>query len=218
MHISITGRLGSGKSTVAKIIAEKYGFEIVSTGTALRNIAAELGMTALEFNKLMTADPKYDYMIDNETRRISIERAADRIIYDSRMAWNFAVDSFKVYLYVNTAVSAKRIMGDGSRGSVESYSSFEDAVKQINDRMEEENYRYRMIYNVDNLDLRNYDCVIDTEFRDCDEVAELIMSEFSKFCEDRKSGETTGRHVRCIDYRLRCHRSRGGLLAGKIRP
>ena len=65
MHISITGRLGSGKSTVAKIIAEKYGFEIVSTGTALRNIAAELGMTALEFNKLMTADPKYDYMIDN---------------------------------------------------------------------------------------------------------------------------------------------------------
>ena len=143
-------------------------------------------MTALEFNKLMTADPKYDYMIDNETKRISIERAADRIIYDSRMAWNFAVDSFKVYLYVNTAVSAKRIMGDGSRGSVESYSSFEDAVKQINDRMEEENYRYRMIYNVDNLDLRNYDCVIDTEFRDCDEVAELIMSEFSKFCEDRE--------------------------------
>ena len=58
--------------------------------------------------------------------------------------------------------------------------------KQINDRMEEENYRYRMIYNVDNLDLRNYDCVIDTEFRDCDEVAELIMAEFSKFCEDRE--------------------------------
>ena len=186
MHISITGRLGSGKSTVAKIIAEKYGFEIVSTGTALRNIAAELGMTALEFNKLMTADPKYDYMIDNETKRISIERAADRIIYDSRMAWNFAVDSFKVYLYVNTAVSAKRIMGDGSRGSVESYSSFAAAVKQINARLPAANYRYRMIYNVDNLDLRNYDCVIDTEFRDCDEVAELIMSEFSKFCEDRE--------------------------------
>ena len=184
MHISITGRLGSGKSTVAKIIAEKYGYEIVSTGTALRNIAASLGMTALEFNRLMTSDPKYDYMIDRETRRISVERAGEKIIYDSRMAWNFAVNSFKVYLYVNTEVSAKRILGDGTRGSVESYKDIGDAIAQINERMNEENRRYSMIYGVDNLDLRNYDCVIDTEFRSCEEVAELIMSEFASFSAD----------------------------------
>ncbi|MBO4791222.1 MAG: cytidylate kinase family protein [Clostridia bacterium] len=184
MHISITGRLGSGKSTVAKIIAEKYGYEIVSTGTALRNIAASLGMTALEFNRLMTSDPKYDFMIDRETRRISVERAGEKIIYDSRMAWNFAVNSFKVYLYVNTEVSAKRILGDGTRGSVESYKDIGDAIAQINERMNEENRRYSMIYSVDNLDLRNYDCVIDTEFRSCEEVAELIMSEFASFSAD----------------------------------
>ncbi|MBO4321694.1 MAG: cytidylate kinase family protein [Clostridia bacterium] len=184
MHISITGRLGSGKSTVAKIIAEKYGYEIVSTGTALRNIAAGLGMTALEFNRLMTSDPKYDYMIDRETRRISVERAGEKIIYDSRMAWNFAVNSFKVYLYVNTEVSAKRILGDSTRGSVESYKDIGDAIAQINERMNEENRRYSMIYGVDNLDLRNYDCVIDTEFRSCEEVAGLIMSEFDIFCRD----------------------------------
>ena len=184
MHISITGRLGSGKSTVAKIIAEKYGYEIVSTGTALRNIAASLGMTALEFNRLMTSDPKYDFMIDRETRRISVERAGEKIIYDSRMAWNFAVNSYKVYLYVNTEVSAKRILGDGTRGSVESYKDIGDAIAQINERMNEENRRYSMIYSVDNLDLRNYDCVIDTEFRSCEEVAELIMSEFASFSAD----------------------------------
>jgi cytidylate kinase len=184
MHISITGRLGSGKSTVAKIIAEKYGYEIVSTGTALRNIAASLGMTALEFNRLMTSDPKYDFMIDRETRRISVERAGEKIIYDSRMAWNFAVNSFKVYLYVNTEVSAKRILGDGTRGSVENYKDIGDAIAQINERMNEENRRYSMIYSVDNLDLRNYDCVIDTEFRSCEEVAELIMSEFASFSAD----------------------------------
>ena len=184
MHISITGRLGSGKSTVAKIIAEKFGYEIVSTGTALRNIAASLGMTALEFNRLMTSDPKYDFMIDRETRRISVERAGEKIIYDSRMAWNFAVNSFKVYLYVNTEVSAKRILGDGTRGSVESYKDIGDAIAQINERMNEENRRYSMIYGVDNLDLRNYDCVIDTEFRTCEEVAELIMSEFALFSAD----------------------------------
>lgn len=184
MHISITGRLGSGKSTVAKVFAEKYGYEIFSTGNALRKIASDLGMTALEFNKLMTSDPKYDYMIDNESRRISIERADDKILYDSRMAWNFAVKSFKVYLYVDTAVAAKRIFSDPTRGAVEKYKDIDDAVNQINERMLEENKRYRMIYNVDNLDLANYNLVIDTAHRSCEDVADLIKTEFDKFVTD----------------------------------
>ena len=184
MHISLTGRLGSGKSTVAKLISAKYGYEIHSTGTALRKIAADLGMTALEFNRLMTSDPKYDYMIDEETKRISIERADDKIIYDSRMAWNFAVKSFKVYLYVDTAVSAQRIMADQSRGAVETYKSVEDAIYQIEERMKEENKRYKQIYNVDHLDLNNFDLVVDTEHHLPDEVCELVMSEFSLYCMD----------------------------------
>ncbi|MBP5270420.1 MAG: cytidylate kinase family protein [Clostridia bacterium] len=184
MHITITGRLGSGKSTVARIISSEYGYEIVSTGTALRRIAAELGMTALEFNRLMTSDPKYDYMIDNESRRISIERAGEKIIYDSRMAWNFAVNSFKVYLTVPTEVAAKRILADETRGSVETYRDLDDAVHQINERMLEENRRYRQIYGVDNLDLANYHLVIDTTSRDCESVAKLIMDEFALFAAD----------------------------------
>lgn len=184
MHITITGRLGSGKSTVAKIISAEYGYEIVSTGTALRKIAADLGMTALEFNRLMTADPKYDYMIDNESRRISIERADEKIIYDSRMAWNFAVNSFKVYLSVPTEVAAARILADKTRGGVETYRDLDDAVRQINERMLEENRRYRQIYNVDNLDLANYDLVIDTTSRDCEQVARMIMEEFAAFSAD----------------------------------
>ena len=184
MHITITGRLGSGKSTVARIISSEYGYEIVSTGTALRRIAAELGMTALEFNRLMTSDPKYDYMIDNESRRISIERADEKIIYDSRMAWNFAVNSFKVYLTVPTEVAAKRILADETRGSVETYRDLDDAVHQINERMLEENRRYRQIYGVDNLDLANYHLVIDTTSRDCESVAKLIMDEFALFAAD----------------------------------
>ena len=184
MHITITGRLGSGKSTVAKIISAEYGYEIVSTGTALRKIAADLGMTALEFNRLMTSDPKYDYMIDNESRRISIERADDKIIYDSRMAWNFAVNSFKVYLSVPTEVAAARILADTTRGGVETYKDLDDAVHQINERMLEENRRYRQIYNVDNLDLANYDLVIDTTSRDCEQVARMIMEEFAAFSAD----------------------------------
>ena len=43
MHITITGRLGSGKSTVCRILADKDGYEIYSTGKIHRQIAAEKG-------------------------------------------------------------------------------------------------------------------------------------------------------------------------------
>lgn len=40
MNITITGNLGSGKSSVAKILQEK-GYEIFSTGKVFRQLAME---------------------------------------------------------------------------------------------------------------------------------------------------------------------------------
>ena len=53
MHITITGNLGSGKSTICNILKEKYQFEIYSTGKVQRKLAEDMGMTTLEFNQLM---------------------------------------------------------------------------------------------------------------------------------------------------------------------
>ena len=73
MHITLTGNLGSGKSTVAKILEAKYGLEIFSTGKVIRSIADELGISVLEMNELMSKDPQYDHMIDDKTAAISRE-------------------------------------------------------------------------------------------------------------------------------------------------
>lgn len=47
MHITITGRLGSGKTTVCRILSDKYGYEIYSTGKINRAIAAERALRRL---------------------------------------------------------------------------------------------------------------------------------------------------------------------------
>ena len=44
MHITITGRLGSGKSTVAKLIVAEHGYTYYSTGNITRALAAEAGI------------------------------------------------------------------------------------------------------------------------------------------------------------------------------
>ena len=127
MHISLAGRLGSGKSTLAKIFCPKYGFEHYYTGAIMRQLAEERGMSALEFNRMCENDRSADYMIDNKTTEVSRARRDDKILFDSRMAWHFAENSFKVYLYVPIEVSVKRIMGDSTRGNVEEYTDAADA-------------------------------------------------------------------------------------------
>lgn len=39
MQISITGKLGSGKSTVCKMIRDRYDYEIFSTGAIQRELS-----------------------------------------------------------------------------------------------------------------------------------------------------------------------------------
>ena len=73
MHITLTGNLGSGKSTLSKILEAEYGYEIFSTGKVIRKIAEEHGLSVLEMNELMNKDPKYDHEIDDTTARISRE-------------------------------------------------------------------------------------------------------------------------------------------------
>ena len=98
MNITITGNLGSGKSSVAKKLIEK-GYEYSSTGNIFRQLAMERGLSVEEFNKQINeaasrGDHSVDKMIDDTTTRIGKER--DQVVFDSRLAWHFAPESFKI--------------------------------------------------------------------------------------------------------------------------
>lgn len=183
MHITITGNLGSGKSTIARIISEKYNFESYSTGKIQRELARQMNLSTLELNKLMMSDKKYDHMIDDETARISRENRDKNIIFDSRLAWHFVEHSFKVFVSVSLDVAAERIMND-QRGAVEKYSSVEEAKRLIAERANTESIRYREIYNLNYMDFSNYNLVIDSTYCDPETIADIIMNEAKEFYEN----------------------------------
>ncbi len=185
MHITITGNLGSGKSTVCKILRDQHGFEIYSTGTVQRELAREMNMSTLEMNQLMCSDPKYDNMIDDATARISRENRHKDIIFDSRLAWHFVEQSFKVFLSVSLDVAAKRVMND-NRGKEEKYTSLEEAKKLLAARAETEDKRYKELYNLDYFNFSNYNLVIDSTCTTPDNIASVILEEAKKFDETMK--------------------------------
>ena len=180
MHITLTGNLGSGKSTIGKIMSEKYGYTIYSTGKIQRELAEERGLTVLEMNKLMQQDHSFDNIIDDRTTQLSKESKED-LFFDSRLAWHFAENAFKVFLTVSIDEAARRVYGDDKRGDVEKYSSIADAKANLIERARTEDVRYKEIYGLDYFNLNNYDLVLDSTFSKPELLAEVLINEKKKY-------------------------------------
>ncbi len=182
-HITLSGELGSGKSTVANYLISKMPFRIVSAGLLFRQLAAKHGMSAKEFNEFIESDPKYDHYVDDTMAELG--RTDEKIIFDSRMAWHFVPQSFKIYLYVDVDTATERIFNDKGRVS-ESYSDKETARQEIIDRRKSELLRYQNFYHCNLDDYSNYDLIVDTSHASRDEVNELVYNSFKAFEEGKE--------------------------------
>lgn len=183
MLISITGKLGSGKSTVCNLLKDRYGFEIYSTGAFQREVARKMGITTLELNKRLREDPSLDYIIDDAVKQMSIEKAEEKLIFDSRMAWHFAVKSFKIFLTIDPREAARRVMLN-QRGSEEFYADENEACEKLIERSQVEQARFMQIYGVDYYDFNNFDLIVDTTNRTPDEIIEIIMNAYQSYISD----------------------------------
>ena len=182
MQITITGKLGSGKSTVGKLLAERYGYEIFSTGFIMRAYAVERGYSPLEMNKIMEDDRQLDDYLDSTVARVSLERKDDKLIFDSRMAWHFATNVFKIFLTVDPMVAARRLV-ENPRPD-EYYESVEGACEGLIKRAESEQARFLARYGVDYNDFNNYNLVVDSTHRTPDEIADIIWESFLAYQAD----------------------------------
>ena len=183
MHITITGQLGSGKSTICNLIKDRYGYEIFSTGAIQREVAREKGITTLELNKLMKVDHSLDDIIDATTTKLSVERKDDKLIFDSRMAWHFAQDTFKIFLMVDPRVAAERVMAN-QRGEEETYASVDDACAKLVERSQVEQKRFMELYGVDYYDVNNYNLVVDSSRLTPEEIVNVIWESFEAYQND----------------------------------
>lgn len=174
VKISLSGDLGSGKSTAGRILAERFSAEYYYTGKVQRDLAQEMGIPTYELNTYMEQHPEYDHYIDDNLKKQ--EFAEKNLIIDSRMAWHFVPSAFSVYLKVDLRVSAERILNANRDG--EKYVSVEDAMEKIARRRASEKVRYQNLYGVDLTDLSNYDCILDTTHDTPEHTAEKIAEAY----------------------------------------
>ena len=175
--ISLAGDLGSGKSTVGKLLTQKFGLETVSIGKIHRQMASEYGMDVTEFNVYMESHPEIDNELDARLKEYELKNG--NFLFDSRMAFHFVPSSFSVYMKVDAEIAGRRIFSENR--SNEKYESVETAVQKLIERRASESLRYSKFYGVDITDMSNYDFVIDTSSLTPQQVFEKISAEFEKW-------------------------------------
>ncbi len=176
--ITISGDLGSGKSTVGRLLSERLQLPIASTGAFQRELAARRGISTLDLNKLAESDPGIDTQIDAISAEI--ERKGESTIVDSRMAWHFIPSAFKVFLSVDAQLAAQRIFASTRVGEA-GYRDVTQVLQANTLRRASEVQRFLSRYGVNIADHQHFDLVVDTSNATPQAIADLIVAQHAAF-------------------------------------
>ena len=157
--ITIAGKPGSGKSTTSKMLASELGYKHFSSGNLFRRIAKERGVDVYQINIIAETEREIDHQVDKKLQAIGTSE--DELIIDSRMAWHWMPQSFKVYLDLDLEIAATRILAtidDGRKKSEDIPDKPSEYAKKLQLRLSTENKRYMSLYNQNPHEYTPYSC------------------------------------------------------------
>lgn len=184
--ITIAGRPGSGKSTSSKAIATQLGYQHFSSGDLFRAIGKERGIDINQANILAEKEKEIDQLVDQRLRDIGMND--DKKVIDSRLAWHWIPNSFKVYLDLDLEAAAVRILKSMDTERRENEHIPDDPRKYaslLQERLDSETRRYKSLYDINPYEHDNYDLVIDTAANSPDEVIQQILEGFQEWLKSR---------------------------------
>lgn len=165
--ITIFGLSGTGKSTAGKMLASRLGYEFMSTGNMFRAYATSLGMTLNELETASEETDVHDKQLDQNTAEYG--KTHDDFVFESRLAWYFIPDSFKICLSCPFEVRTLRI-------AEREQKPFTVAKEETIHRETSSFGRYKDYYNLEDItNPINFDLIVDTEHNNPEQVVAIIL-------------------------------------------
>ena len=167
MIITIGGLAGTGTTTLAEVLSEKLNVPYISAGFIFRELAAERGMTVLEFGEFAEGNDDIDKEIDK--RQAEKAKLAENLIVEGRLS-AFFVDNadLKLWLMTPFEVRSKRIAKREDK-------PVDVAKVEIITREKSEALRYKVIHNIDISNMDIYDLIVNTDSFDPESISEIII-------------------------------------------
>ena len=186
MIVLICGLSGSGKSIIAKKVAEHFGLKCVHTSGVLKQLkeAREVDVEKSEMNvgfyeseegkefmKERLEDDSLDRALDNKLLEIIEE--GDVVMDSWTMPW-LSEKGVKVWLKVSDGVRAERLSGRDKKNA-------EEVLRDAKEKEENTKKIYKNLYNFNFADdLSVFDLIVDTDDKNVDEVFEEVKKFLEK--------------------------------------
>src|SRR5512136_2020135 len=111
MRVTISGPPGSGKTTVARVVAKTLDLKLILTGQVFREQAKRAKMDVHKYNNLAEKDRSIDEKLDNEI--ISLAMKSNNVLVEGRLAGHLfkrrEISAFKVFVTAPARIRAERI-------------------------------------------------------------------------------------------------------------
>lgn len=168
--ITISGCVGSGKTTVGKILASKLGYDFISIGNKTRQYAESRGMSISVFQERCLTNPETDREID---KQFSVEcNGTENIVIDYRLGFKFVNNAYHIFLKVSEETAIARLQAANRTNE-----SFE-TVQQRNESFKKQ---FMNAYGVDYTLPKHYDLLVDVELLGSAEaIADYIINQINK--------------------------------------
>lgn len=169
MKITIFGLAWSGTSTLWKLLSEKLEYTFMSTGNIMRSWAEEKWYTIYDFeDKVIKWDKSFDLKLDNKVKDFWVNN--ENFIFESRLAWHFIPDSFKIFLHCDDSERYNRIQS-------REWWFLEDITEKTKKRETELITRYKQVYSDINFppEKEDFDLFIDGTNLSVEETLEKAL-------------------------------------------
>ena len=170
--ITVSGKPGSGKSTVAELLHEKLGISYIYSGMIFRENAKKYNMSLEEFGKFCEKNSEVDKKLDKKQLKILKK---GNVILEGRLAGWLAyhnnITSFKIFIDADLNTRVNRII-NRENGDIKKRK------KEILERERSEYARYKKYYNINLDDTSIYDIVVNSTDKTPEEIVNIILEKF----------------------------------------
>jgi len=183
MRVTIAGEPGAGSTTIAKKLAEKTNYKLITTGEIVKQIAKQQNKTIEQLWQEQDKNPKKEKQFNNKINNQQKKQAKKykNIIINGKLsAYNNPKAELKILLTADIKTRAQRTAKRDRR-------TIKKQQQELEKREEEERKNWKKMYGFDYTKNKNkYDMIIDTTNLTPTKITNAIIKQMKKIQEQQE--------------------------------